>query len=162
MKKASVSNLNIEKIESDLLNRLKEHINNGDTLDCAIKKSLLDTLIDNEVVTTGRKIYTYKGETGTVKHLCNVFNLNYHRVRYRLESGYSLEIAISGEGIERGRKEGNGKQITYKGVTGNLRQLCEHFGLNYKYVHRFMRVHNLTDVESLNHHYNLKLKRENK
>lgn len=154
----STNNYGMEKAAEDFFIQVTNYIQEGDTLNRAIKKSFMEVCNRNTPRT--RKSYTYKGVTGTTKHICNVFNLNYGTVRGRLESGYSPEVAFSGKGVKRGRKKGSGEQHTFRGVTGNLVSISEHFGFNYKLVH--LRIRSGHSVEASLEYYFNKNNKQNK
>lgn len=44
---------------------------------------------------TGRRTYTVRGATGTIKMLAKLFNVPYATVRYRMAKGLSLEEALT-------------------------------------------------------------------
>lgn len=60
----------------------------------------------------GRKVYEYKGVTGSLKEICKKFNVNCGTVVYRLNKGMSLEEAIETQ-------------------TGSLLKLCKKFNKDY-------------------------------
>lgn len=83
------------------------------------------------------KLYTYKGVTDTLYGLCKSFNANYTKVKYRLKLGFSVEDAFDYKPNKFVHERG--KIFTVKGVSGGLRDLCEHFGVNYNTVYARIR-----------------------
>lgn len=78
------------------------------------------------------KTYTYKGETGSLSHLCRVFNKNYSLCYKRLESGDTIEGAFERPKSERFVPPDSDadKVYEYEGLRGSLSNLCRQLNLN--------------------------------
>ena len=103
---------------------------------------------------TGRQ-HTYKGVTGNLKYLCREFNFSYAKANQRLRKGFSIEDAFSEIDMRRNPKK-RGKVITFKGYTGTLKDVCNHFGLNFSSVKSKKRLKGISTIDSLEHFYNKK------
>ena len=82
------------------------------------------------------KLYTYKGVTGTLQYLCEVFKKDYKLVYGRISKGVPLEQAFDAPKRNIGRKSAQGSypQYTYKGVTGTVNYLAKKFNMLQKTV----------------------------
>ena len=82
------------------------------------------------------KIYTYKNFTGTLKEIIEHFNLDikYGTLLNRLHKGMTLEEAIENP-IDSSKAV---KHYTYKGFTGSVKEIVDHFGLDIN--HNVLRI----------------------
>ena len=75
------------------------------------------------------KIYTVNGFTNNLRQIAKHFNINYITLRNRLKYGWSIEDAVNTPIKE--QKEKEIKIYTVNGFTGTLKEIAEHFDVNY-------------------------------
>ena len=92
----------------------------------------VDRVTQMNNMSTNRYI-NYHGKTQTMAEWCRELKLNYAKVRYRMNSGWSAERAFEVENGRVGCKHYE-KLITYKGKTQSIKAWCEELNLNYSTV----------------------------
>ena len=77
------------------------------------------------------EIYTVNGFTGNLKEIAKRFNVDHLTLCRRMNKlGWSIEKAVNTPVIK--RKENGIKICTINGFTGNLKEIAEHFNINYR------------------------------
>lgn len=92
--------------------------------------------MDNKKGTSYRKVITHKGVTGTLSELAKHFKIPYSRAYARLYRNLPLDIVFSQNDLS---LKGKAEKYTFKGVTGTLPELAEHFGVLYSTA--YARLH---------------------
>lgn len=82
---------------------------------------------------------TYKGETDSLSNLCKKYNKSRNLVYGRISRGWSIEEAFESPIKEK-------PKYTFNGFTGNIKQICNHFNLDYFYIKTYMATHE-KDIE---------------
>lgn len=77
------------------------------------------------------EVYTVNGLTGTLSQICIDLGLPYNTIKGRLFRGMTIEAALSKPIVN---KNNNRKVYTVDGFTGNLTEVCTHFGVSYSAV----------------------------
>lgn len=80
-----------------------------------------------------KKYYTVNGITGTITELSNYYGVNHNTVRTRLRKGLTLDKALSDSPLG---SPSYPEEFVVKGVKGSLKNLSNHFGINYSTLMR--------------------------
>ena len=90
------------------------------------------------------KIYTYKDFTGTLKEIYDHFNLdiNYKTLKRRLYNNMSIK-----EAIEAPVADNKAKIYIYKGFSGTLKEIIDHFDLDINISTIYDRLRNGMTIE---------------
>lgn len=133
-------------------NTVRNRLDKDYTLDDAFSGKKLDSSVSRRF---SGKQYTYKGLTGNLAYLCREFNFNYATANKRLNNDFSIEDVFSEFDMRHTPKK-KGDFITYKGYTGILKDVCNHFGLNYSSVRSKIYLKGMSTKDALNYFYNKK------